>query len=240
MHFRLAADFIEKTMDRGTPCSVLDLGCNVPPAFLEYLTGRHRNISGFGCDIREGTAASGRREDRIRIDLLDISSCSEAYPRECFDFIFAGEVIEHLKDTDSLFEQSSALLKRGGYLIVTTPNLAAWYERLMLLFGLLPVMAEVSDSSRVFGRRFIYRLMGRKQSGAVGHLRLFTTAALRDLGEFHGFEVVTRRGYWTLDFFLNRWISRLRANLAQGIFMVFRKPAASPLEVGVPRKPGAS
>lgn len=224
MHFKLAVDFIEQRIDSSATLKLLDMGCNIPPAFLDYLTARHDNIEGFGCDIREGTVSGRVCEGRVRIDAVDISTSKDAYPHDTFDFIYSGEVIEHLKDTDNLLLQSLDYLRHGGYLIITTPNFAAWYERLLLLFGQLPVMAEVSDSGRVFGRRRLYRLMGKEHSASVGHLRLFTPAALKELCEHHGFELVTHEGYWTLDFFLNRWISRIYRNMAQGIFMVFRKP----------------
>lgn len=224
MHFRLAIGFIESRLASGTRYNLLDLGCNVPPAFLQHMTARHPYITGFGCDIREGTPPSPLREGNIEIRFMDISDPCGAFEPSSFDFVFAGEVIEHLKDTDGLVLQARTYLKSGGYFVVTTPNLAAWYERLLLLAGVLPVMCEVSDSSRMFGRSRIYRLMGKTESRAVGHLRLFTPSALRDLCEYHGFEFVEHRAFWTMDFFLNRWISRARKNLAQGIFMVFRKP----------------
>jgi 2-polyprenyl-3-methyl-5-hydroxy-6-metoxy-1,4-benzoquinol methylase len=227
MHFKLAIDFIERRLSAGRGYNLLDIGCNVPPAFLSYMTGRHANLHGYGCDIRQGVESACDHGERLDVRYLDFSDSRDAYPPGFFDFIFAGEVIEHLQRTDNLVEQSLLHLKGGGYLIVTTPNLAAWYERVLLLFGMLPVMCEVSDRNRVFGRRRVYRLMGKTESRPVGHLRLFTPAALRELCEYHGFECVEHSGYWTLDFFLNRWISRADRNLAQGIFMVFRKPGAT-------------
>jgi 2-polyprenyl-3-methyl-5-hydroxy-6-metoxy-1,4-benzoquinol methylase len=224
MHFRLALDFIERHISEGKQYRLLDIGCNVPPAFLRCVTGKHDNIRGFGCDIREGTVEAEAVEDRIEIRLLDISEAEDAYSLDFFDFVFAGEVIEHLKETDRLVTRASDYLKPGGYLILTTPNLAAWYERILLASGILPIVCEVSDTSRVFGRRLLYRMMGKVDSKPVGHLRLFTPSALRELCEYHGLEFVQHNPYWTMDFFLNRWISRMSVNLAQGIFMVFRKP----------------
>lgn len=52
-----------------------------------------------------------------------------------FDFITAIEVIEHLSYGDHLLMEVWRILKPGGYLLVTTPNLASWLNRLLLLFG---------------------------------------------------------------------------------------------------------
>jgi SAM-dependent methyltransferase len=52
-----------------------------------------------------------------------------------FDFIFCLEVIEHLTVTSYLIEEMYRLLKPGGYLIVTTPNLSRLGNRIKLMFG---------------------------------------------------------------------------------------------------------
>jgi len=43
------------------------------------------------------------------------------FERETFDVVFAGDVIEHLLDVDSLVREWSRVTKQGGLLIVTTP-----------------------------------------------------------------------------------------------------------------------
>jgi SAM-dependent methyltransferase len=222
-HFALAIDYIESHMDPSSPCRLLDIGF-AQPEFLEYMVRNHPNLTGYGCDISTPRVAAAARDDRIEFKLVDFNECKGTYQESSFDFIFAGEIIEHLENTDNLITESLEYLKSGGYFIITTPNLAAWFERLLLLFGMEPFMAEVSYSSRLFGKRPLYRLFRQEGSPPIGHLRLFTPAALRDLCVYHGLVPVRHEGYYTYGFFLNRWLSRLSANLAQGIFMVFRKP----------------
>lgn len=59
-------------------------------------------------------------------------------PDNTYDLLIAGEIIEHLVETDHFAEEVHRLLKPGGYLILSTPNLASWYSRLRLLRGLVP------------------------------------------------------------------------------------------------------
>jgi len=49
-----------------------------------------------------------------------------------FDLVFAGELIEHLYDTDYFFEEANKVLKAGGYLIITTPNLPTMAARFVV------------------------------------------------------------------------------------------------------------
>ena len=96
-----------------------------------------------------------------------------------------SELIEHLVDTDAAVEEARRVLRPGGILLLSTPNLAAWFNRGLLGLGIQPVFSEVS-------LRGIY---GRPGHEVVGHLRLFTRRALVEFLTARGFacERVLRR-----------------------------------------------
>ena len=100
------------------------------------------------------------------------------------DVVIMSEVIEHLVDTDSAVEEVHRVLKPGGSLLLSTPNLAAWYNRGLLAVGVQPVFSEVSLRS-VFGRP------GRQ---VAGHLHMFTRRALVELLAAYGLQTVMVRG----------------------------------------------
>lgn len=100
------------------------------------------------------------------------------------DAVLFSEVIEHLVDPDSAMDELRRILKPGGHLMLSTPNLAAWYNRALLAAGVQPVFSEVS----------LRGIHGRPGSQVVGHLRLFTARALRGFLTAAGFEVVTLAG----------------------------------------------
>lgn len=56
-----------------------------------------------------------------------------------FDVIVAADIIEHLVDTDGFLRELGRVLGPGGFLIVTTPNLAGWRSRLRMLLGKSPL-----------------------------------------------------------------------------------------------------
>lgn len=71
----------------------------------------------------------------IRCDL------NEGFPvaSEVFDVVAAGEVIEHMLDEEIFLKECFRVLKKGGTLVLTTPNLAFWVNRLLVLMGRTPL-----------------------------------------------------------------------------------------------------
>ena len=93
------------------------------------------------------------------------------------DVVIMSELIEHLVDPDATLDEAWRVLRPGGSLLLSTPNLAAWYNRVLLACGIQPLFTEVS-------LRGIY---GRPGSEVVGHLRVFTRRALIGLLSAVGF-----------------------------------------------------
>jgi len=106
------------------------------------------------------------------------------FPDKTADVVVMSELIEHLVDPDEALAEARRVLAPGGTLLLSTPNLAAWFNRALLLFGVQPVFSEVS-------LRGIY---GRPGSQVVGHLRLFTRRALAELLVARGFSDVKISG----------------------------------------------
>ena len=91
-----------------------------------------------------------------------------------FDVVFAGEVIEHLADTDTFIREIKRVLKGGGRLVLTTPNVASLARRVMLLFGINPYF----EASFTF-----------PGAGIAGHLRYFTPSLLKNYLTSFGFNL---------------------------------------------------
>jgi len=100
------------------------------------------------------------------------------------DAVLFSEVVEHLVDPDAALDEIRRVLRPGGHLMLSTPNLAAWYNRALLLAGVQPVFSEVS----------LRGIHGRPGREVVGHLRLYTARALREFVTAAGFEVVRLTG----------------------------------------------
>ncbi|MDI3390083.1 class I SAM-dependent methyltransferase [Streptomyces sp. B-S-A8] len=167
---------------RAAPAVVLDVGCGdgtAARAAAPLLAG-HRVI---GVDWSQDALRRARTHltDVVRGELTDgglpLASGSA-------DAVLFSEVIEHLVDPDSALDELRRVLRPGGHLMLSTPNLAAWYNRALLLAGVQPVFSEVS----------LRGIHGRPGTEVVGHLRLYTARALREFLTASGFRVVRMAG----------------------------------------------
>ncbi len=76
-----------------------------------------------------------------------------------FDVIFAGEVIEHLFDDIKFIKDCRNLLKPNGLLIITTPNLVFSANRLLMLFGRMPLFAFAPFHYHIYNKKTIENLI---------------------------------------------------------------------------------
>jgi methionine biosynthesis protein MetW len=181
------------------PKTVLDIGCG--DGTIAKIIKELTDAEVYGVDVSD---------DQVQISLKKgiiaqkIDVCRENLPfkQQFFDVVLLSRVIEHLINPDFTISEINRVLKRGGILILSTPNLASWYNRLLLLVGIQPVFTEVS-TRMILGRKF--RFLGQ-YSTPVGHIRVFTLNALKDLLRLYGFKVrqvhgtifLERRGIFTI------------------------------------------
>jgi SAM-dependent methyltransferase len=170
-----------------TPNDVLDVACGRGALLLE-LRRRLPNCKLSGADIAESSVESVRALGitAVHADL----AATLPFEDESFDCVVFGEVIEHLVDPDFALQELSRILRVNGTLLVTTPNLASWFNRGLLLFGIQPIFTETSLHVNL-GRRFQFLGQWRPTQG---HLKIFTRAALREMLVGNGFTVDRIRG----------------------------------------------
>lgn len=164
----------------GRPLRVLDVGCGDGKAGAVALSACAASpgaeISLIGCDWSQ-TALCAARHNEVTPVRCSVEAPGLAFRSASVDVVIMSELIEHLVDTDTALAEARRVLVPGGTLLLSTPNLAAWYNRALLMAGIQPVFSEVS-------LRGIY---GRPGSVVVGHLRLFTRRAIRGLIAANGF-----------------------------------------------------
>jgi methionine biosynthesis protein MetW len=165
-----------------SPQSILDIGCG-RGTLLERLRQKTPDAALFGVDISTNTVEATRARG-FDARVADVST-GLPFPSAHFECVIFGEVIEHLVDPDAALREISRTLIDNGTLIVTTPNLASWFNRVLLLLGVQPVFTETSLHVNL-GR--MTRALG--QGGPTqGHLKIFTLGALREMLQANGFAV---------------------------------------------------
>lgn len=105
-----------------------------------------------------------------------------------FNIVYAGELIEHLYNPDLFLSEANRILKDKGVLIITTPNLCAWFNRILMLFGMQPLFLEPSTKSKLVGAGILKKF--KKEPQPVGHVRIMTIPALKDLLTMNKFKLL--------------------------------------------------
>jgi SAM-dependent methyltransferase len=160
---------------RSGPQQIVDVGCGDGSAthLVKRLDPRNTVI---GVDWSAMALVQARARGLLVIQ-GGVDAAGLPLPDASADVVIMSELIEHLVDTDSAIEEARRILRPGGILLLSTPNLAAWFNRGLISLGIQPVFSEVS-------LRGIY---GRPGHQAVGHLRLFTRRALVEFLAARGF-----------------------------------------------------
>lgn len=198
------------------PRMVLDIGCG-----SGFLISQLQQASELSKTKFAGVDVYAQQPRTFSYTAADITE-QLPYRAGQFDCVILGEVIEHVPNTDAVLREINRVLKRGGTLVITTPNLVSWFNRLVVPFGIQPLFSEAS-SERKMGRRWKALGQGNKSQG---HLKIFTHRSLAEILEYTGFAVTERHG--TVFFFppplswLDRFWSLFPAT-ASGLIYVGRK-----------------
>lgn len=148
----------------GKDKKVLEVGCATG-----YIS---KNLKKNGCyvvgiEIDKNAAEVAKRycDEVITGDIETLE-----LPSDKFDVILFMDVLEHLKDPESVLKKVMNNLKEDGIVIVSVPNIANWKIRLNLLFG-----------------NFNYTTIGILDET---HLRFFTYKTIKKLIDKAGLKVV--------------------------------------------------
>jgi 2-polyprenyl-3-methyl-5-hydroxy-6-metoxy-1,4-benzoquinol methylase len=161
---------------------IVDIGCGDGLA-AEVAARRNPGHQFVGVDWSEAALRQAHARG-LAVVRAAVEGSGLPLAAESANVVIMSEIIEHLVDTDSALDEAFRILKPGGSLLLSTPNLAAWYNRGLLALGVQPVFSEVS-------LRGVY---GRPGTQVAGHLHMFTRRALTGLLTARGFRSIEVEG----------------------------------------------
>ncbi|MBN2013003.1 class I SAM-dependent methyltransferase [candidate division KSB1 bacterium] len=182
--------------------SFLDIGCSTG-TWGQYWIQYGWEV--YGVDIDKSHLKQAENKG-VKTTYCDLNTSPLPYDDNFFDLIFAGEVMEHLIDTDGFIKEVYRCVKPGGFALLTTPNLVSFENRIRSLLGFYPKWVD-------------YRLQG------AGHIRAYTPNVLKRQLKSFGFKIVKMTGNWVpfipqklIDDIKAPWLS-ITGTVAPGLAM---------------------
>lgn len=205
---------IEEVVDMN-PKKIIDIGCGTG-FLLDRLSEKLGYSKLTGVDVY-----SLDKNKKWNYKEADITK-KLPFTSGSFDCVILGEVVEHVPDPDFLLREINRILKPGGHLIISTPNLVSWANRVLVLFGVQPLYTETSTEKNL-GR--FYKILGQG-SKVQGHLKIFTYKSLEELLLKEKFKVIKKIGVPFFFPFPISLVDRFFTNfisLSSGLLFVTRK-----------------
>jgi ubiquinone/menaquinone biosynthesis C-methylase UbiE len=100
-----------------------------------------------------------------------------------FDFLYVREVLEHIYRPDKFLEEAKRVLKPGGKIMVSTPNLNSWHVRFLILFG-YPPTNYTPYPGKVYGKPRFF-----KTQPHIDHVRVFPYRTMKKIFDMNGFKL---------------------------------------------------
>lgn len=160
------------------PLNVLDIGCG-NGKLGELIKNKFTDVNITGIDISSDALALAKKKglNTIRQDIEDTKL---KVNNKSFNLIICTDVLEHVCSNYALLKEIHRALDDNGELIVTVPNVNAWYNRILCLAGKLPGHLESTEAD-VQVTPFVRE--------AIGHVRAFNKDAIIKLLEYSGFKI---------------------------------------------------
>lgn len=183
---------------------VLDCGCGNGECTLKFATKiGTQNI--FGIEIAKELIDQPKQRG-INVQQADLNDIFP-FKNESIDVLIANQVIEHLYNTNNFIGEIYRVLRRGGYAVISTENLASWHNIFPLFFGWQPFsLTNISKHRLGIGNPFALHRGKNLSFPSWQHIKVFAYRGLKEIFEIEGFKVtrILGAGYYPLPNFLAR------------------------------------
>ena len=154
------------------------------------------------------------------------------YPSNYFDVVVAYHVIEHLVNVRLFASEIHRVLKKGGYVLIGTPNLASWHNVFALILGLQPFSGPTIKPDYKSDLKLVKSINKERmkkvfseESETLDHVKVMTTKALIGLLKDFNFKIEQAKGfgYYPLTPFLANAMASLDTSHSHYIVVKARK-----------------
>jgi SAM-dependent methyltransferase len=133
---RTIVRLLERARREGpAPQALLDVGCWDGAHTERY--ARLLGCAAFGVEIFEAQARQAEARG-IAVTRLDLEHARFPWADASMDVVVSNQVFEHLKNVWRPMSEVFRVLRPGGWLVLSVPNLASLHNRLLLALGRQP------------------------------------------------------------------------------------------------------
>lgn len=213
---------ILQMLEENKKANLLDLGCH-DGVRTSGFTNKVNPSKTYGLDMTQAIKKA-KRNYGIIVKRSDLNK-KFPVPSNSMDVVVTAHTIEHLTDTDTFLQEIHRVLKPNGYLVVSTDNLASWFNIFSLVLGRQPT-AGPTISTRYLVT--LSPLWWEEGAGGVSdvnfpmHHNVMTTKTLEILLTRYGFKVekVLGSGYPPVPYPIARLFTTL--DVYHSMFMVIK------------------
>lgn len=161
---------------------ILDIGGNTG-VISKMLQDKGFNVTVADISKEALKTCKKKKLKTLNFDFNDIFPIKD----KSFDLIIAGEVIEHILDVELFLKETNRILKEDGYVVISTPNLATFKDRIRFLFGKMP------------------RQINPHHEYLKLHIRQFTYSSLKESLNISGFNLLKfKSNYFVINIIKNK------------------------------------
>lgn len=157
--------------------AALDVGCSTGALGrrLKERSGGRIEVTGIELEPEYATEASINLDECFNTDAAAGLEQLRTQGRR-FDVVVLADILEHLEDPWSAFDMAVEMVRPGGHVLLSLPNVAHWTTFASLLGGRWPRRSRgIHDAThlRFFARRDVEELMNRGSAVLAGYRRVY-------------------------------------------------------------------
>jgi len=182
---------------RSKKLRILDIGCGESRLLL-LLQAIGYTVYGVDAFVFDGFNIEGVPREpllkeyfklkKVKIHKLNVLNEKLPFNDEYFDLIFCTEVVEHFHNSPkSCFIEMKRVIKKAGFIVLTTPNYARFENRVKSILG--------KSNHQKLERYYNYKISIPPSIDFVGHVREYTLQEIKKIFKWESFNIVVAKTF---------------------------------------------
>jgi len=181
---------------------ILDVGCGDGVVTDRILNRVKKKYTVYGIDL----LPKNKVNKKIIYTKGFFDNKSLPYKDDTFDIVYANQVIEHIIHKDRFVRECRRVLKKGGYCMFATENIASIDNILSVMLGQEPISQHTSQDyciTSILSPHYMEKYTHKENEYHLGHKNVSSYYGLKRLARLNGFKNAQMVSYghimWPFD-----------------------------------------